>query len=241
MVRRHSRAVFASFYVFPGGVVDAGDSHVHHRSTGLTETQANDLLGVEQGGLDYYSAAIREAFEEAAVLFARGADTEWAFSGTTMNNNEIESYRARLNSGDISWTDFIDQHDFRPAYDSLQYIAYWQTPGSEKKRFSTRFFLAVMPDGQSAIHDDGELTDSCWMTADDVLESGKRGEMKLMYPTFSTLRDIATFETVNEVVLWAKRSGQSGEARSLRTFADMEEAYKILGTELSQFSTNIDQ
>ena len=241
MVRRHSRAVFASHYVFPGGVVDPCDSSVHHRSTGLSDVHANVLLGLQDGGLDFYSAAIREAFEETSVLLARSVDDEWAFSATSVDRNDVDSYRKRLNSGNLSWPDFLEQYELRPAYDSLHYISYWVTPTVQKKRFSTRFFLAVIPDGQSAMHDDGELTDSRWMSADNVLELGKRGDMKLMYPTFSTLSDIAGFETVDEVVRWAQLRGRSGEARLLPAFVEVDGEDTVVMPGSSHYPSDFDR
>ena len=79
-----------------------------------------------------------------------------------------------------------------------------------------------MPDGQLASHDDGELTDSCWMTPDEVLQAGKQGEMKMMYPTFSTLREIARYETVEQIVDWARERIETGEARLLPAFVEID-------------------
>ncbi|WP_269759185.1 NUDIX domain-containing protein [Variovorax sp. E3] len=59
--------------VFPGGVIDAHDRGLHQRTTGLDDAAASARLGVAEGGLDYYAAAIRECFEEAGLLFAADA------------------------------------------------------------------------------------------------------------------------------------------------------------------------
>ena len=63
-------------WVFPGGVVDAGDRAAHALCEGLDDRTASARLGLEAGGLDYYVAAIRECFEEAGLLFASGAHGE---------------------------------------------------------------------------------------------------------------------------------------------------------------------
>ena len=222
MAQRHSKAVFASHYVFPGGLLEPVDSLVHVRASGVTGDEANAMIGIDEGALDYYSAAIREAFEESSVLLARQADGRWAFSGGHEDEDDIQTSRDLLNAGDLTWSDFLEQNDFRPAYESLYYIAYWVTPRVRSKRFSTRFFLAVMPAGQSATHDDGELTHSCWMTAADILAAGKRGDMKLMYPTISTLKNIAQYDTVDEVVEWARQTGSSGIAKMLPAFVEID-------------------
>ena len=222
MARRHSKAVFASHHVFPGGLLEPADADVHALASGVSADDAKAMIGIAEGGLDYYSAAIREAFEESSVLLARQADGRWAFSDGAIDQHELQASRDQLNAGELGWSDFLERNDFRPAYDSLHYIAYWVTPRVRSKRFTTRFFLAVIPEGQSAVHDDGELIDSCWMTAADVLEAGKRGEMKLMYPTFSTLSDIAQHDTVDAVVEWAREKGRSGIAKLLPAFVEID-------------------
>ncbi len=221
MARRHSKAVFASHYVFPGGLLEVADSQVHELAHGVAESDANNMLGISEGALDYYSAAIREAFEESSVLLARKADNSWAFSDGVIDESAIQASRDQLNAGSLSWADFLQSNDFRPAYDSLHYISYWVTPRVRSKRFSTRFFLAVIPEGQTAVHDDGELIDSCWMTAPDVLAAGDSGEMKLMFPTVSTLTEIAGYGTVDAVVDWAREQGRSGVARQLPAFVNI--------------------
>lgn len=218
MLRRHSRAVFASHYVFPGGVLEACDTESHHRCSGVTAAQADSMIGIECG-LDFYSAAIREAFEESAILLARTSDRSWAFCDDSADS--ADKYRTMLNAGQMSWSDFLEQNDLWPAYDSLHYFAYWVTPRRRRKRFSTRFFLAVLPEGQCAMHDERELTDSCWMTVDAILASHQRDEMKLMYPTISALRAIGQYDNIEGIVNWAKRRGDSGEAQLLPAFVEV--------------------
>jgi 8-oxo-dGTP pyrophosphatase MutT (NUDIX family) len=221
MLRRHSRAVFASHHVFPGGVLEASDSNsgVQDLMRGRSDEAANELLGMDSGSLGYFSAAIRETFEESGVLLAKDGDGRWAFDGEP---DAHESYREALNNGSLSWADFLSDLDLYPALDHLHYIAYWVTPPARTKRFSTRFFLAVIPDGQHAVHDDAELVDSCWMTAADAIEAGRRGDIQLMYPTYATLRDIGACETVADIVAWARLRGESGEARLLPAFVEVD-------------------
>ena len=59
-------------WVFPGGIVEKADALAHAACAGLDDAEASRRLGLAQGGLDYYVAAIRECFEESGLLFARG-------------------------------------------------------------------------------------------------------------------------------------------------------------------------
>ena len=78
MGQRHGRAsTFASTFVFPGGVVDADDSLVEQFCLGLEATTADERLSLEEGGLAFFSTAIRELFEETGVLLARDETGEW--------------------------------------------------------------------------------------------------------------------------------------------------------------------
>ena len=56
--------------VFPGGVLDAADRHAWRWCFGQDDPQASARLGLPQGALDYFVAALRECFEEAGLLFA---------------------------------------------------------------------------------------------------------------------------------------------------------------------------
>ena len=74
MLQRTLAAVFAKgMYVFPGGRVDANDNEEQLEAIcdGLDDEEASALLGIPNGGLSYWVAAIRECFEEAGVLLAR--------------------------------------------------------------------------------------------------------------------------------------------------------------------------
>ena len=200
MVKRHQNASFGSAYAFPGGVLEAADARVHTMSSGMPASRANALLAVESGGLDYYSAAIRELFEESGVLLARH----------NLAAAELEAARAALNAASLAWDSFVTGNGLLLSYDQLHYFSFWITPVGLPKRYSARFFLAQMPAAQSAAHCGGELTQSCWMTATDILQARKDGSMKLPYVTRKTLKRIAQIASTQELLLWAQACGEKG-------------------------------
>ena len=67
MVERHKRATFGAAYAFPGGVQNEVDSEISGFTSGISAEDANRRLGLEEGGLAFYSAAVRELFEEMGV------------------------------------------------------------------------------------------------------------------------------------------------------------------------------
>ena len=200
MVRRHERSSFGSAYAFPGGVVDPEDSQVYEHCDGLDDREASSRLGIESGGLEYFSAAVRELFEESGVLLANYADLD----------ENLSSVRDSLNSGDGNWADIVERGDVRLHCDRLHYFSHWVTPTTMEKRYSTRFFLAELPDGQVAEHCGGELTESCWVTASEMLAAGRRGDAVLHYPTIKTLESIARHKSLEALIEWAASSYEWG-------------------------------
>lgn len=193
MVRRHAQSSFGDAHAFPGGVVDPEDKLVHDYCRGVSSREADSRLGVKGEGLDYYSAAIRELFEESGVLLA---NTDEVAEGP-------DAARDALNDRSDNWADFVQRNELELQCDGLHYFSHWITPPSIPKRYSTRFFIAAMPERQLAVHCGGELTDSCWRSAHDVLAAGREGRIELHFPTIKTLESIARHKTYEELMEWA--------------------------------------
>ena len=200
MVRRHEKSSFGSAYAFPGGVLEADDAVAAAHCGTMSDEAANKRLGIEVGALAYYSAAIRETFEESGVLFANVARVD----------ENLQSVRDALNDGSLSWADFVQRNDLRLHCDALHYFAHWVTPPQRPRRYSTRFFLASLPEGQEAIHCGGELTESCWASAQEMLAAGRRGDIVLHFPTIKTLESVARHKTLQALLDWAASSVEWG-------------------------------
>lgn len=200
MVRRHERSSFGSAHAFPGGVVDPEDAQVHEFCEGLSSAEANSRLGVPDGGLDYYSSAVRELFEESGVLLA---------DISSLDEN-LADVRDALNDGSLNWAEFVSRNDLPLYCGELNYISHWVTPALEPKRYSTRFFVAKSPQGQDAEHCGGELTGSCWATASEVLAAERRGDITLIFPTLKTLESLARHRSLDSLLEWAKSSVEWG-------------------------------
>lgn len=202
LVRRHVNAAFGDAFVFPGGVVDASDSGVRERCVGLDLAEADRLLRVDSGGIDYYVAAIRELFEETGVLLAEHR----------IAADQLKIIRDRLNSSELDWNRFIEESGVQLCSGKLHYFSHWITPDVMSKRYTTRFFIARCPADQDATHVDGELTDACWITAGDALAAGKTGDMRLYFPTIKTLQRLARYDSVDALIAWADERAHEGVA-----------------------------
>lgn len=212
MVRRHAQSSFGAAFAFPGGVIDAEDGAVHDYCTGISASTANTRLGVKADGLDYYSAAIRELFEESGVLLA---DPDRIAEG-------VIAARDALNDGSDNWADLVRRSNLELRCEELHYFSHWITPPSRAQRYSTRFFIAALPEGQQASHCGGELTESQWATAHDVLAAGWAGKIKLHFPTIKTLESVARHKTFDELIGWAASCVEWGVTSMLPILIERE-------------------
>ncbi len=203
MVERRAGDAFGESYAFPGGVVDHDESDAHGCIDGRMAEDANAVLNVPADGLDFYSAAIRELFEESGILLARDEGGQWATVTPAR-----EALRIEVDKGRLPWAEFLQNEGLRLACDALHYFAHWETPLAQPKRWSTRFFLAELPEGQEASHDDCEVTDLCWLSAREALGRAHDGQITLPFPTMRNLRKMSEFETVDELLRWADRQAQ---------------------------------
>jgi len=188
-------------WVFPGGLVDAGDRRCHGACIGLDAARASALLGVEAGGLDYYVAAIRECFEEAGLLFAVDEGGQFV-NMHGESGGRLSALRGPLNSGDCEFADFCRDFGLRLSADRLFYIGHWLTPKGRAKRFDTRFFLAVLPDGQASVHDEVETVEQVWLPP--VAALSPENTRRLMTPTRAMIEQLAVFSDTGALLDWAR-------------------------------------
>ncbi len=199
LMRRHQRSAFGGAYAFPGGVLEEADALVEDHCAGITPGEADALLSVDQG-LTYFSAAIRELFEESGVLLAT----------VRRHGVDLLATRNALNAGTLDWRTFVVDNRVQLHCDALHYFSFWITPEALPRRFSTRFFLAAMPEDQDAEHCGGELTDSCWLSADDALAACRDGAISLHFPTIKTLEALAAHATLDDLLEWAATRAREG-------------------------------
>ena len=77
----------------------------------------------------------------------------------------------------------------RLAPEALHYFAHWITPSVEPRRYSAQFFVAVMPEGQTAAYDNRETVDEVWIGPEEAL--ARAAELRLPPPQIRTLLEIA--------------------------------------------------
>ncbi|HEY1227673.1 MAG TPA: NUDIX domain-containing protein, partial [Ramlibacter sp.] len=84
--------------VFPGGLLDTHDRSLHGFCCGVDDAWASARLGLAEGGLDYYAAAIRECFEESGLLFAQDGQQR-LLDLDSLTSGELAAMRAAAAAG----------------------------------------------------------------------------------------------------------------------------------------------
>lgn len=201
LIRRHAdSSVLGGAFVFPGGKLDKGDTELD-MATHVDRPLATLHAELGEPGIDsltaagLYIAAVREVFEESGILFAEGATHAHAERATAMLR-EGQAFDAVL-----------AQMKLRLQTSSLAPWSRWITPvrpSFMNKRFDTRFFVAAAPEGQVAMHDNYEATESVWLKPRTALEQHRDGLIEMAPPQIMTLAHISRFATVQAVMADAK-------------------------------------
>ena len=207
MLQRTASAAFLpGAYVFPGGALDPDDASpkAWRRVRGLDDARASARLGLPSGGLAYWVAAARECFEESGILLATDEDGR---AVAPERVSALESDRALLNAGTLLFSDFLEREDLYVPAQDIAYYSHWITAPGRPRRFSTRFFVACAPEGQQGAHDQSETVHSVWVSARQALERAKAKEIEMIFPTRSTLSDLAGYPTPAAVLAHASSLG----------------------------------
>ena len=203
LMKRHSLSdVLGGAYVFPGGKVDAADAELDMAThldqplqvlhAGLNEADISERTA---GGL--YVAALREAFEESGVLFAQGF---------AMQDIDTARAAALLREGH-GFNAVLARMALRLQTRSLVPWSRWITPTAPSvmnKRFDTRFFVAAVPAGQVARHDDHETTESSWLSPRTALQQYWAGQIQLAPPQIMSLAHLSRYTRVDSVLAAAR-------------------------------------
>ncbi len=187
MVVRHHQIDFASgALVFPGGKAEPQD---------FDEALIPMLQGAhsDPNMRAIQVSAIREAFEECGVLLAREAGNEAMVPGKRLS--ELEHYREKLNSGEVSLLDFLNTEQLVLACDTLTHFAHWITPEMMPKRFDTHFYLAMAPSDHVALHDGYESVDSVWISPADAIAEAAAGTKTVIFPTLRNLEKLGVSDS----------------------------------------------
>lgn len=199
MVERPGAAAFGGLHVFPGGKVDPADSVDAAHCQGMEDAGASVTLRLPKDGLAYWVAAIRESFEEAGVMLGRIDDAFVDFSNPVADAR-FQAHRRALVAGELRMAEICERERMVLATDHVHYFSHWITPEGAPARFDTRFFLATMPENQSASLHSDELADGLWISPAEALDRQRAGQWRMIHPTLVTLGSLAAYDSIDSLV-----------------------------------------
>ena len=182
-VKRRAEVRFmGGAYVFPGGKLDEGDRDPNVPAD-VDGSAAAQRLGDTDPTLarGLHIAAARECLEEAGVLFAT----------SDVSPDDVAALRHAVDAEKKPLLEILPPRGLSLRLSALVPFARWITPRQETRRFDTRFFLAVAPDGVTASHDNGETVASEWLAPREALARAEREEIVLEPPTYRTVQRLA--------------------------------------------------
>lgn len=144
----------------------------------------------------------------------------WVFPGGRIDvedgtDNEVMEQRARIAAAREAKEEAA--LEINPA--SMCWFSHWTPPALGNRRFQTWFFAAPAPAGEVRI-DNGEITDSQWITPQQALEKHRSGDIELVPPTYVSLHYLAEHDCTKTALAaldhqqpryYATHIGQSGE------------------------------
>jgi 8-oxo-dGTP pyrophosphatase MutT (NUDIX family) len=173
-----------------------------HRCYGLLPTGARKILGAHfspRVALGLWVAGMRELFEEAGILLAvNKSGKPWVVERDRQPS--FADWRAALLEKTLNFCSLLESEKLLCDASKLIYFSHWQTPGQLAIRFDTRFFLAVLPEGQVPFPTSPEVAHSLWLTPDRALKLFAEDHLPIIFPTFTSLRTLADFESLESVL-----------------------------------------
>lgn len=215
MVHRPPSMKFAAdVFVFPGGTIRPDDGLAREQAallgldpaplSAVLKAYGDPLAETPDGGLQLWIAAIRELFEEAGVLLASEADGSPLDLGDAAREARFAALRGELQTGRLSLFELARQERLIPRMDLLVYFSRWITPTVSPRRYDTRFFVAELPPGQTALHCAVETTTGLWLEPSAALRRSQRGEMEMMFVTAEHVRRLGELGSLPELFAFAQ-------------------------------------
>lgn len=189
LLRRQPTMAFApGMYVFPGGGVDAADRSTDVPWAGPPPAVWAERLGcTEEDARGLVCAAVRETFEESGVLLA-GPDEHSVVADTSAAS--FQEARLALERHELTFGSYLADSGLVLRTDLLGAWAHWITPAFHPRRYDTRFFVAVLPEGQSVGELPGEADRAAWVPLTQVLTVVDSGGAEMLPPTHVTCREL---------------------------------------------------
>ncbi|WP_043008213.1 MBL fold metallo-hydrolase [Comamonas testosteroni] len=187
MTRRADQGIFANAYVFPGGGLEDQDAAPANHALARVRPTMAEIAGT--GRITQALAGIRETFEELGILLA------YDQAGRPVPADEVEQLDRKA-----SLYEQCRARGWSLAVDQLWYLAHWTAPLNLAKRFNVPFFVARMPEGQTAVADETEQFEPTWIRPQQALQRFEEKELFILFPTQRTLQRLTGYADTQAVL-----------------------------------------
>jgi 8-oxo-dGTP pyrophosphatase MutT (NUDIX family) len=202
MIRRNKGMKFlGGYYAFPGGKVDAADGSAESAACcyGLSAADAETIFpGGGPPAIAFWVTAVRELLEETGILLACDTDGRAIDPRAPAIAPRVDNVRKRLMAGEF-FADLLARQgwfcDLRP----LRHLSHFITPRTSPIRFSARFFLCPLPEGQAPRLFTEETSEGFWIAPGEGYRRFVANEMAMAEPAEYGLGYLAQFESLDEV------------------------------------------
>ena len=124
----------------------------------------------------------------------------WVFPGGRIDDEDRDGATSAEHAARrAAVREAAEEADLRVDAGVLAWFAHWTPPSGAPRRFATWFFVGPAPDGAVTI-DGGEIHDSAWMAAAEAIARRDDAEVELAPPTWMSLRYLAQFATVADLM-----------------------------------------
>ena len=134
-----------------------------------------------------------------ALLFAGGF---WVFPGGALDPEDFdgvgddEAAASRVAAA----REAQEESGLLPHLEDMVLLSHWTTPVVEPKRFSTWIYAAPLAADDEVVIDGGEIHDSQWIGVRTAVAEHEAGELAMLPPTYVTLRSLAGYDSVAQMV-----------------------------------------
>jgi len=201
--RQKSMRFLGGFYAFPGGKVDGSDATeaAFARCRGVDRAETSRLFPEREGvpPLAFWVTAARELLEETGILAAGDRDGRPIALGDPAVAPRVEEMRRRLMAEEAGFPALLEREGWYLDLAPFQYLSHFITPTSSPIRFTARFFLAPLPEGQTPRLFTEETSEGFWIDPAEGVKRYESGDMPMAEPAEAGLRYLSGFESLEAV------------------------------------------
>lgn len=134
-----------------------------------------------------------------ALMFAGGF---WVFPGGALEEQDLAAARGdTLAASKVAAArEAEEESGLQPDPEQMVLVSHWTTPEAEPRRFSTWIYAAPITGEHEVVIDGGEIHDHLWINVRGALARHNRGDLPMLPPTLVTLLNLASYESVAELV-----------------------------------------